>query len=127
MVYRVLADAVLVAHFLFIVFAALGALLVVRNKWMAWVHLPTAAWAALIEFAGWYCPLTPLENWLRVRGGEQGYSTGFIEHYLLPIIYPGSLTREIQIALGVLVVGINVLLYTWARRRHRVTDRREPV
>ena len=119
MTYRVLADLVLVAHLLFIVFAALGALLVVRRNWIAFIHIPTALWAALIEFAGWYCPLTPLENWLRVRGGDQGYEQGFVEHYLLPIIYPGSLTREIQIVLGVLVVSVNVLLYLriWRRRR----------
>ncbi len=115
----VFADVVLVVHLLFIVFAALGALLVVIYKWMVWIHLPTAVWAALIEFAGWHCPLTPLENWLRVHGGDPGYSTGFVEHYLLPIIYPGSLTREIQIALGVLVVAVNIVLYVWAWRRRR--------
>jgi hypothetical protein len=125
MLFLALADAVLVAHLLFILFAALGGLLVVRNRWMAWIHLPAVTWGALIELAGWYCPLTPLENWLKVRGGEQGYSTGFIEHYLLPIVYPGNLTRGIQIVLGVLVVIVNVVLYTWAWRRHRPAERRD--
>lgn len=125
MAYRVLADLVLVVHLVFILFAALGGLLFVRKRWIAWIHLPTALWAALIEFAGWYCPLTPLENWLRVYGGDQGYEHGFIEHYLLPIVYPGSLTREIQIALGVLVVVVNALLYWWAWRRRRPAARRD--
>jgi hypothetical protein len=125
MTYHVLADLVLVVHLLFILFAALGALLVVRKNWIAWIHVPTAAWAALIEFAGWYCPLTPLENYLKVRGGDEGYAQGFVEHYLLPIIYPGSLTRGIQIALGVLVVVINVLLYLWAWRRRGSAARRD--
>jgi hypothetical protein len=128
MVYRALADLVLVLHLLFILFVALGALAVVRYRWMAWAHFPMVVWAALIEFAGWHCPLTPLENWLRRRGGEAGYASGFIEHYLLPIIYPGSLTREIQIALGALVVIVNGLLYAYcvlAWRRHAHAKRRD--
>jgi hypothetical protein len=119
MVYRMMADAVLFVHFLFIVFVVLGALLVVKRRWVAWVHLPAAVWGALIEAVGWYCPLTPLENWLRLRGGEQGYSGGFIEHYLLPVIYPGDLTRTVQVTLAALVVVVNVAAYTyvWIHRR----------
>lgn len=78
---------------------------------MLWLHLPAALWGALIEFAGWVCPLTPLENWLRLQGGEATYSGGFVEHYILPILYPARLTRELQIILGMLVVLINALAY----------------
>jgi len=111
--YRILADAVLVLHFAFIAFALLGGLLVVRWPRLAWVHLPAAAWAAGIAFFGGICPLTPLENRLRVAGGETGYEGGFIEHQLEALIYPDWLTREIQVALGAVVLVIN--LYAYAR------------
>lgn len=117
MTYRFLADLVVVAHFAFILTAALGAVLVFKWKWFVWVHLPVVLWAALIEFTGWICPLTPLENALRLRGGAAGYSTSFIEHYLLPLIYPASLTRGLQITLGLLVLGGNAALYGWLLRR----------
>jgi len=114
----VLADGVLLLHLLFIVFVVGGGLLVLRRPRLAWVHLPVALWGAMIEFAGWICPLTPLENALRSRAGEAGYGGGFIEHYLLPVVYPGVLTREIQIGLGLGVVVINAVVYTlvWRRR-----------
>ncbi|MFQ5705293.1 MAG: DUF2784 domain-containing protein [Gemmatimonadales bacterium] len=111
MLYRVLTDLVVVTHFAFVIFALAGAFLVLRWRWVAWVHLPVVAWAALIEFAGWVCPLTPLENWLRVRGGAMGYHGGFVEHYIIPILYPGQLTRSAQIALGALVLLINAGIY----------------
>ena len=111
MTYRILADAVLVLHFAFIAFALLGGLLVVRWPRVAWVHLPAPAWAAGIAFFGGICPLTPLENRLRAAGGETGYAGGFIEHHLEALIYPGWLTREIQVALGVVVLAINVFAY----------------
>ncbi len=117
MFYRIAADAVLVLHLCFILFAVLGALLVLRWRWLAWLHLPAAVWAAMIEFAGWYCPLTPLENSLRHAGGEQGYSGGFIEHYLVPLIYPSGLTRELQLVLGLIVIAINLTLYGFLLRR----------
>ncbi len=117
MVYRFLADLVLVAHFAFVVFAVVGALLVLRWRWVAWLHLPAVVWAALIEFAGWICPLTPLENWLRELGGSAGYESGFVEHYILPVLYPGGLTREVQIVLGLLVLAVNVGIYGWLLRR----------
>lgn len=121
MTYRWLADLVLVVHLLFIVFVVAGGFAAVRWPRLAWAHLPCLAWGALIEFAGWICPLTPLENDLRIASGEAGYSGGFIERYLLPIIYPGALNREIQIWLGVSVLALNALAYAWliARLRRR--------
>lgn len=119
MLYRVLADLVVVAHFGFVIFAVAGAFLVLRWRRVAWVHLPVVAWAALIEFASWVCPLTPLENWLRMRGGALGYPGGFVEHYVVPILYPGELTRGIQIVLGVLVLLINAGVYGWLMLRRR--------
>jgi hypothetical protein len=113
MLYRALADLVVIVHLAFVLFAVGGAFLVLRWRRVAWVHMPCAIWAALIEFAGWVCPLTPLEVWLRVQGGGSGYSDGFVEHYLLPILYPRGLTREVQIVLGTLVVIINVGIYGW--------------
>ena len=129
MLYRVLTDLVVVAHFAFVIFAVAGAFLVLRWRWVAWVHLPVVGWAALIEFAGWVCPLTPLENWLRMRGGAMGYHGGFVEHYIIPILYPGQLTRSVQIALGALVLLINAGIYgvTWnvtrlRKKRRAVSD-----
>jgi len=117
--WRVLADAVLVLHFAFIAFVVLGGLFVLRWPRLAWFHLPAVAWAAGISFVGWICPLTPLENRLRALGGESGYSGGFIHHYLTSLIYPAGLTRTIQIALGVFVVGVNLAVYfrLWKRWR----------
>lgn len=100
-------------HFAFVLFVVLGGLLVLRWRRVAWVHLPSAVWGALIEFTGCICPLTPLENWLRRRAGGADYSGGFIEHYVMPILYPVGLTRSIQIGLGIAVIVINVALYLW--------------
>ena len=111
MTWRILADAVLVLHVAFIAFALLGGLLVWRWPRLAWLHLPAAAWAAGIAFFGGICPLTPLENRLRVAGGEAGYEGGFIEHVVEGLIYPGWLTREIQIGLGAIVLAINIACY----------------
>ena len=111
MIYRLLADGVLVVHMVFVLFVAVGGFLVLRWPRLAWIHVPSAAWGALIELAGWVCPLTPLEQQLRARAGEGGYEGGFIEHYVLPILYPGGLTREIQIGLGLLVLVINGAIY----------------
>lgn len=119
MPYSLLADLVLVVHLAFILFAVLGGLLVLRRRWVVVPHLVAVVWAALIEFAGWICPLTPLENWLRRKAGASGYEGGFIEHYLLPMIYPGGLTREVQIALGVLVLAVNLGIYAWVVHRMR--------
>lgn len=116
-----LADLVLVIHLLFIVFAVGGGLLALRWRWMPWLHLPALAWGATVEFTGWICPLTPLENALRQAGGAAGYAESFIERYLLPLIYPGALTRELQFVLGGLLLLINAAVYAllWYRRRRR--------
>jgi hypothetical protein len=117
--YRWLADLVVVVHALFVVFALLGGLLVLRRPWVAWLHVPAAVWAVLIEYAGWLCPLTPLENALRARAGGVTYSDGFISHYLLRALYPEGLTREIQWVLGGIALGVNVLVYVIVLRRRR--------
>ena len=117
MVYRVLADLIVVIHLAFVLFAVLGGLLVLKWKRYAWIHIPTVVWAALIEFAGWVCPLTPFENWLHARGGEVVYRSGFVEHYILPLLYPAVLTRRLQIALGLLVLILNLMIYGWVWRR----------
>lgn len=116
---RLLADLIVVIHLAFVAFVAAGAILVLRWPRLAWVHLPAAAWGAAIEFAGWICPLTPLENWLRLRGGAAGYRGGFVEHYIIPVLYPGNLTRGVQIALGTAVVVVNVGAYGWLVYRAR--------
>lgn len=119
----VLADLVVLLHMCFVVFVVAGGLLALRWKRMAWVHVPCAVWGAWIEFAGWICPLTPLEIWLRRRAGEAGYETGFIEHYVLPVLYPSELTRSTQVALGIVVVVLNIALYAWLWRRWRAPAR----
>lgn len=121
MLYRLLADATVVLHLGFVVFVIGGAALVWRYPKLAWLHVPAALWGAFIEFAGWICPLTPLENWLRKQGGGQTYADGFVEHYLMPVLYPQSLTRETQWLLGGAVVLINVIFYMLILRRIRRT------
>ncbi len=119
MLYRLLAHLVLAAHLAFILFAVLGGLVALRRPRAAWLHLPVAAWAVLIEYAGWYCPLTDLENLLLHKSGESGYAGGFMEHYLLPLIYPAGLTRPVQLALGTLVLALNLGIYGWLWQRAR--------
>ena len=117
MAYHLLADFVVVAHLAFVLFAVLGGSLVLWRKRFAWIHVPAFLWAALVEFTGWICPLTPLENWLREQGGARGYRTGFVEHYVLPVLYPASLPRPSQVTLGVFVLGINLGIYAWVLHR----------
>jgi hypothetical protein len=124
-----LADLVVAVHFTFVLFVVLGGLLVLRWRWVAFLHVPAALWGAWIEFAGWICPLTPLEQSLRLKAGEQGYSGSFIEHYVLPLLYPSALTRNIQLLLGCLVLGLNLgiygyLLYRSAENSTSVTQLR---
>ena len=118
---RALADIILLLHLSFIVFVLVGGFLAIRWPWLPWVHLPAFVWGAAIEFGGWICPLTPLENRLRNSSGEAGYSGGFIEHYLVPLIYPTDLTYQIQVFLGVGVVLLNIIAYTfviWRKTKH---------
>jgi len=117
--FRIAADLVLVTHALFVLFVVLGGIAVLRWPRLAWLHVPAAIWGALIEFAGWICPLTPLENSLRNRGGEGGYEGGFIDHYVTSLIYPDGLTRSMQIVIGIFVLAINAFVYVrlWRRRR----------
>ena len=117
MPYRAFADLVLVVHLAFVLFVVLGGLLVLRRPKLAWLHLPAAAWGALIEFAGWICPLTPLEQRLRVLAGQAGYQGGFIEHYVTAWLYPAGLTRPVQYALGALVIVVNLAVYARLLRR----------
>ncbi len=126
MLYRLLADAVVIAHLGFVLFAVLGGLLVLRWKRGAWVHIPAVLWAALVEFSGGVCPLTPLENWLRTQGGACAYHTGFLDHYVLPVLYPPGLTRELQIVLGVFVLMVNLGIYVWVVWRHAPTRKALP-
>ena len=113
------ADFVVVAHSLFVLFVMFGGLLVLRWWRVFYLHLPAVAWGAFIEFAGGICPLTPLENSLRSSAGQAGYQGGFVEHYILPVLYPAGLTRNTQVVLGTIVIAINLVIYSLivARRR----------
>jgi hypothetical protein len=118
MPYRLAADAVLAAHLAFVLFVVGGGLLVLRQPRFAWMHLPAVAWAAFVEFSGRICPLTPLEVSLRRAAGEAGYSGDFVEHYMLALIYPDGLTRDLQLLIGTVVLLINLAVYLvlWRRR-----------
>ena len=119
MPYRLLADLLLALHAAFVAFVVLGGLLVLRRPRLAWVHLPVVVWGAGIEFLGGICPLTPLENHWRRLAGDQGYTGGFVEHYVFPVLYPEGLTRQVQLGLGLLVLAVNVSIYAWMLwRRH---------
>ncbi len=115
-------DLVLVVHLAFIIFVVLGGWLVLRRPWVALLHLPAAVWGALIEFTGWVCPLTPLENRLRVASGSGGYDGSFVERHLMPVVYPAALSHTIQIILGLGVILVNavfygLLIHRWLRSR----------
>jgi uncharacterized protein DUF2784 len=119
---RLLADAVVLLHLVFIVFALAGGVLVLFRGYIAWLHLPAVAWAAYAEFTATICPLTPLENSLRKQAGQEGYDGGFVEHYLIPLIYPAALTPRLQMLIGAIVVAVNVAVYAaalWRRSRRR--------
>lgn len=123
-----LADGVLLLHLGFIVFVVGGAALVWRRPRLAWLHLPALAWGAYAVVAGAICPLTPLENALREAAGGGAYASSFIEHYLLPIVYPdvvqGEAGRAVQVALGVAVVAVNAVLYALLVRRRVIDENR---
>jgi len=118
--YAVLATLLVLIHFAFILFVMFGGLLVARWPKAAWVHLPLAAWGVFVEFSGRVCPLTPLENRFRQLAGVSGYAGGFIDQYLVRLIYPPGLTREMQIALGIGAILLNLAAYAWALRRRRM-------
>jgi hypothetical protein len=120
MLYRIAVDIVVITHMGFIVFAVFGGLL---SRWhikIAWIHIPVLAWATVVEVSGWICPLTPLENHFRLLAGHEGYRGGFLEHYLIPVIYPAGLTRPIQLALALFLILFNLIIY-WPLIRSRVT------
>lgn len=119
MLYRVLADGVMLLHFAYIVFVMGGAFLVLHRRWWMWLHLPAVAWGAWIEFFSKTCPLTPLENSLRARAGQAGYAGGFIDHYLTRAVYPEGLSPRGQIVIGALMVVANAALYWLVWRRTR--------
>ena len=119
MVYQVLADVVVCVHAAFVGFVVLGGILALRWRRLVWLHAPAVIWGALIEFGDWVCPLTPLENALRAKAGEAGYGGGFIQHYLLRALYPAGLTRGVQLALGALVILVNLFVYAAMLRRIR--------
>jgi hypothetical protein len=125
MLYRYAAEAVLLLHLLFIAFVVLGSLLTVWRRRVLFIHLPAAAWGAFVELTGRVCPLTSLENTLLIKAGTAGYSESFVEHYLLRIIYPEGLTREIQYILSGLVMVVNVSLYLWLFHRLRVENQKD--
>jgi hypothetical protein len=126
MLHRLAADLTLLVHFAFILFVVGGALLVLRWPALVWLHLPAAIWGAWIEISGRLCPLTTLENRFRLDAGLEGYEESFVEHYLLPVIYPGGLTRSLQLWLATGVVFVNVLLYGYLLLRRRKTRIKPP-
>ena len=111
MLANIFADCVAILHFMFIVFVVLGGLLVLKWRWLSFVHIPCALWGILVELMGWICPLTPLELYLRQMAGVDGYHGGFIDHYLMPLIYPAGLTRELQTVFGIFVLITNACIY----------------
>jgi hypothetical protein len=123
--YRLLADAIVVVHLGFVVFVVCGGLLVLWRPWAALGHLPAAVWGVSVELTGGICPLTPLENRLRALGGESAYSGDFVERYLMPVLYPADLRRDVQVALGLFALGINVgiYIYAWRQARRRRSTR----
>jgi len=119
MFYRLLADGAVILHLAFVLFVVFGGLLALWWPRILWLHLPAATWGAVVEFGGWICPLTPLEQWLRLEAGQPTYSSDFIEHYILPVLYPATLTHNQQILLGMLVVAGNAVVYGWLLHRTR--------
>ena len=130
MIYRWLADGVVVVHGAFVVFVMLGAFIALRWRWLVWLHVPAAIWGVLIEYAGWFCPLTPLENVLRARAGESGYTGDFIEHYLLRALYPSGLSPATRWVLGSIALIVNLVAYALlirqVRRKRAALRRTEP-
>lgn len=127
MFYQLAAEAVLGSHLLFLLFVVFGGLLVVWRPRLAWVHLPALVWGTIVSLMGWICPLTPLENHFRRLAGESGYTSTFLEQYIAPIVYPGGLTRELQLLAGISLPLWNLLVYSlvlwrWRRRARDPLD-----
>lgn len=119
MIYLILANIILIAHLLFIGFVVFGSLFVFYKRWLLWLHIPTVIYGILLEFSGWICPLTPLENSLRELAGQSGYPHSFVQHYLLKMIYPEGLTRQDQIIIGCAILILNLFVYLLIFRRLR--------
>lgn len=122
MLLRIAADSVLLLHLAFILFVLLGGAMTIWQRWIPFIHLPAAVWGFFVELTGRVCPLTYLENYFRIKAGQSGYTESFIEHYLLDIIYPSGLTREIQLALAGVVVVVNIAIYGWLFFNRRVKN-----
>lgn len=123
MIYRWMADGVVLLHAAFVVFVVVGGFIVLRWRWLVWAHVPAAIWGVLIEYAGWICPLTPLENVLRERAGQAGYSGDFIEHYVLRALYPAGLTASVQWILGSVALAANIVAYALVIRQRAASRR----
>ncbi len=120
MISGILADVVLFSHFIFVLFAISGGLFLFYRRWLLWLHLPVVLWSSVVNLAGWTCPLTPLENSFRAAAGLAGYTGGFIEHYISPLVYPGGMTRKFELVAGVSVLVWNGLVYSFVMlRRNR--------
>jgi hypothetical protein len=119
MIYPVLADLILVAHFAFAAFTVLGGMLALRWRPLLWVHLASILWGVVIQWADWTCPLTPLESRLREAGGGAGYTGGFVEHYVSMILYPEGLTAELRYLLGAALIAVNLMVYGYIYSRGR--------
>lgn len=117
MLNKIFADLLVIIHLSFICFVILGGMLLLKYRWVVFLHIPAVFWGAMIEFRGWLCPLTQWENQFRVSANQEGYRDGFIDHYLIPIIYPSGLTDDIQVVLGALVLIVNLLIYTYVAKR----------
>jgi len=111
-IFHLLADVLVFLHLGFVLFVAIGGFLVFRWPKVAWAHIPAVVWGVFIELTSRVCPLTPLENRLRLAGGGTGYEGGFVDRYVVPIVYPPGLTREMQLALGVSMIALNVAVYS---------------
>lgn len=125
MFYRLAADLVLLTHFAFIILVVAGGLAVFRYPWFAWIHVPVASWGAFVEVTGRICPLTTLENFLRIHAGQEGYANSFVEQYVFPVIYPAGLTRQVQFVLAGLVVAVNAIIYATIMLRRRAARQNE--
>lgn len=112
MMYTLLADTLLVIHFVFILFVLFGGLLMLYKRWLAWLHIPMMLWGSMVNVMGWVCPLTPLENKYRALAGQSGYDTGFVEHYIAPLVYPEGLTYELGLTVGSFVIVWNIFIYS---------------